>query len=179
VQARSGRYEGREALNYLLLWEKCRYTFVNPAASNRDQRSKRQFVHGEAQQQCRIPHVRLVPFGQAQRLPVNPADCVTERLPRLKQNQATQKVTRVSPEEAKRVNESVPYINEPLQDNLRLLSERGLSRIHRHVLLLIDGSRRVGDLMRLLKLSESQMLTLLSDLQKTGIIGLSSPMYAR
>src|SRR5215469_5462092 len=44
VQARGGRHEGRDALNWLLTWGKCRYTFVRPAPSETDQRSKRQLA---------------------------------------------------------------------------------------------------------------------------------------
>jgi hypothetical protein len=96
----------------------------------------------------------------------------TESWPGGKMDQLTQKEGKALPGDVGRVNETVPYIRRPLEDGLQILAERGLSRIHRRVFLLVNGSRRVGDLMRLLKLSEHEMLALLYDLQDTGIIGL-------
>lgn len=72
--------------------------------------------------------------------------------------------------------EAVPYRSKPLGYGLQVLSEKSLSRMHRHVFLLVDGVRKVGDLMRLLKLNEYEVLALLYDLQDTGIISIPSPL---
>jgi hypothetical protein len=176
VQGRVGRREGREALNWLLTWGKCWYTFVLSVISDTDLRSKRQSSNRETQLQSRIPHVRLVPLGQAQRLPTDRNESVMESWSGGKLDQLTQKEGKALLGESGRVNETLPYISRPLEDGLRVLSEKGLSRIHRRVFLLVDGSRRVEDLMRLLKLSEYEMLALLYDLQDAGIINLPSPL---
>ena len=74
------------------------------------------------------------------------------------------------------VNDAVPYRSKPLAYGLQVLTEKSLSRMHRHVFLLVNGARRVGDLMRLLKLDEYEVLALLYDLQDTGIINIPSPL---
>src|SRR5579864_572990 len=63
VQGRVGRHEGRDALNWLLTWGKCCYTFVRSITTDAYLRSKRQSSDSEAVQgQSRIPHVKLVPL---------------------------------------------------------------------------------------------------------------------
>jgi hypothetical protein len=176
VQGRVGRREGREALNWLLTWGKCWYTFVLSIISDTDLRSKRQSSNRETQLQSRIPHVRLVPLGQAQRLPTDRNESVMESWSGGKLDQLTQKEGKALLGGSGPVNETLPYISRPLEDGLQILSEKGLSRIHRRVFLLVNGSRRVEDLMRLLKLSEHEMLALLYDLQDAGIINLPSPL---
>jgi hypothetical protein len=83
---------------------------------------------------------------------------------------------KVSQGESESVNETVPYRSKPLGYSLQVLSEKNLSRLHRRVYLLIDGVRKVEDLMRLLKLSENEVLAVLYDLQDVGIISLPSSL---
>ena len=99
---------------------------------------------------------------------------MTESLPAGKLGQLKRKEGKTLPGEARRVNETVPYLSRSLEDGLQVLTEKGLSRMHRRVFLLVNGSRRVGDLMWLLKLSEYEMLTLLYKLQDMGVIRLPS-----
>lgn len=179
VQARSGRSEGREALNWLLMWGKCRYTFVRSVASDTDPRVKRPFPNREAELHNRIPHVRLVPLEQAQRLHTGREERVMKSWPEGILDQPTQKLRKVSSGISRQMHEIVPYICKPLGYCLQILAEKGLSRIHRRVFLLVDGSRRVGDLMRLLKLNENDILALLYDLQDMGVISVPVPLYAR
>jgi hypothetical protein len=176
VQGRVGRHEGREALNWLLTWGKCCYTFVRSVTSDAYLRSKRQFSNSDTQVQSKIPHVRLVPLGQAQRLHAGRDKSAMERWPRGKREQLTQKEGKSLPRKAERMNEAVPFISRPLEEGLQILSEKGLSRMHRRVFLLVNGSRRVEDLMRLLKLSEHEMLALLYDLRDAGMISLPEPV---
>lgn len=92
--------------------------------------------------------------------------------------QFTQEEEIVSRGDAEQVNETVPYRSKPLQYGLQVLSKKSLSRTHRNVFLLVDGVRKVGDLMRLLQLNENEVLALLYDLQDTGVISLSIPLPA-
>jgi len=92
-------------------------------------------------------------------------------------DQFMQEESRPSSDGSGEMNERVPYKNKPVGYGLQVLSEKSLSRTHRHVFLLVDGSRRVGDLMRLLQLNENEVLTLLYDLQDTGVISLSGPLF--
>ena len=87
-----------------------------------------------------------------------------------------QEEDKASPGGSGQVNETVPYRSKPLGYGLQVLTEKSLSRMHRRVFLLVDGARKVGDLMRLLKLNENEVLALLYDLQDTGIISLPSPL---
>jgi hypothetical protein len=135
TQARVGRREGREALNWLSTWRKCQYTFTLSITSG----------SGTGKSSGR---------NQKQFLP---------------------KARKVSPEESRLVNETVPYRCKPLEYSLQILSKKCLSRTHRNVFLLVDGARKVRDLMRLLKLNENDALALLYDLQNTGIISLPIP----
>ena len=84
---------------------------------------------------------------------------------------------KVSSGELEQVNETVPYRSKPLGYSLQVLSEKkSLSRLHRRVYLLVDGVRKVEDLMRLLKLSENEVLAVLYDLQDVGIITVPSSL---
>lgn len=74
------------------------------------------------------------------------------------------------------VNEAVPYRSQPLAYGLQVLQEKSLSRMHRQVFLLVDGTRKVEDLMRLLHLGEYEVVALLYDLADTGIISIPSPL---
>ena len=91
-------------------------------------------------------------------------------------DQLVQEESKASSGDGRQVNGVVPYRSKPLGYGLQVLAEKSLSRMHRHVFLLVDGARGVGDLMRLLKLNEYEVLTLLYDLQDTGIISLPSPL---
>jgi hypothetical protein len=132
----TGGRVGREALNWLSTWGKCRYTFTRSITSG----------------------------------------SVTRRLSGGSQNQFSPQEGKASREKSGLVNETVPYRCKPLEYSLQLLSKKSLSRTHRNVFLLVDGARKIRDLMRLLKLNENEVLTLLFDLQNTGVINLTIPL---
>jgi len=71
--------------------------------------------------------------------------------------------------------EEVPHKSQPLFYGLRLLEQKRVSRMHRHVYLLVDGVRSVGELQRLFRLDVDAVLTLLYDLQDMGIVTLPTP----
>jgi hypothetical protein len=104
------------------------------------------------------------------------SESATEGLPGGDADQFVQEEGKASLGESGPLGETVPYRSKPLGYGLQILSEKSLSRMHRHVFLLVNGARRVEDLMRLLKLNEYEVLTLLYDLQDTGIISLPSPL---
>lgn len=72
--------------------------------------------------------------------------------------------------------EEVPYKSQPLFYGFRLLEQKQVSRMHRHVYLLVDGVRSVGELQRLFRLDKDTVLMLLYDLQDLGIIGIPTPL---
>jgi hypothetical protein len=71
---------------------------------------------------------------------------------------------------------TIPYRSKPLEYGLRLIDEKGLSRIHRHLFLLINGERKIEDFKRLLKLGEFEVHSVLYELQDIGIISIPSPL---
>lgn len=100
------------------------------------------------------------------------SESAIEGLPEEEPDKFMQEDGKASFGESEQVNATVPYRSKPMGYGLQVLSEKSLSRMHRNVFLLVDGTRRVGDLMRLLKLSENQVLALLYDLQDASIISL-------
>jgi Domain of unknown function (DUF4388) len=104
------------------------------------------------------------------------SESVTESLSAGNPDLLIQEEDKVSPRDSEQVNETVPYRSKPLEYGLRVLSEKSLSRTHRHVFLLVNGARSVLELMRLLKRDENEVLTLLYDLQDTGVISLPIPL---
>ena len=64
----------------------------------------------------------------------------------------------------------VPVRLQAGQEALQQPGNRGLSRIHRHLLLLIDGHRERTDLARLMGRNLAEVQELLSDLERSGFI---------
>lgn len=135
VQAKVGRKQEREALNWLSTWGRCRYTFVQSVSSGNG-----------APEEIKVT-------GPLQEKSTGPIREATGT-----------------------INETVPYRSKALDYGLRVIDEKGLSRIHRHLFLLVDGQREVVEFMRLLKLNEFEVLEMLYDLQDVGIINIPNPL---
>jgi hypothetical protein len=164
----AGGREGRAAFNWLSTWEKCRYTFVLSITSHTKLRSEKQ-SDVDARSGARLA-VRLVPLNATRN------ESATGSLSGGDQNQFVQQEGKASRKESELVNETVPYRSKPLEYSLHVLSKKSLSRMHRNVFLLVDGARKVRDLMRLLTLNENEIRALLHDLQNTGVISLAIPL---
>jgi hypothetical protein len=65
-----------------------------------------------------------------------------------------------------------PYPTRHIDDGIRLIEQMDLSRTHRHLFLLIDGKRTIRDLMRLMQHKPEDILKLLRDLERAGVIQL-------
>ena len=63
-----------------------------------------------------------------------------------------------------------PYRVRQLAEAIHQIEQQGLSRVHRHLLLLIDGSRSVKELERILKRDEGEVAALLRDLENATLI---------
>jgi len=68
---------------------------------------------------------------------------------------------------------SLPYHTRQTGEALHILERAGLSRMHRRLLLLIDGQRTLEELERLLGRTQYEVQQLLHDLLVLGLIGLS------
>jgi hypothetical protein len=67
----------------------------------------------------------------------------------------------------------VPYRIYSIEDALPQFANKGLTRIHRQLFLLIDGQRAVQELARLTGRSPAEIETLLADLERAGFIRLA------
>jgi len=65
-----------------------------------------------------------------------------------------------------------PYPVRHIEEGIRLIEHMGLSRTHRHLFLLIDGKRTVKELIRLMAYIPGDVLKLLMDLKRAGVIQL-------
>ena len=66
---------------------------------------------------------------------------------------------------------AVPYRSQYLQGGVPDFQRLGLSRLHRQVFLLIDGRRSTQELARLIGRHHQDVLVVLADLERTGLIG--------
>ena len=64
----------------------------------------------------------------------------------------------------------VPHLTHTVEQGLALIERTGLSRIHRHLLLLIDGKRSSAELARLIGRRLDDVQKALNDLSRLGII---------
>lgn len=65
-----------------------------------------------------------------------------------------------------------PYRTRHMEDGMHLIEQMGLSRTHRRLFLLIDGGRTVKELIRLMAHDPQDVLRLLQDLERAGVIQL-------
>jgi hypothetical protein len=192
MQAKAGRREDRDALNWLSTWGKCRYTFVLSITAE-----------GGTEEEGKSIPVPMVPMegegrGGGPSLPGNPGPSTGARARQSFSGnlgpstgaRAGQSFSRnLGPSGAGQVeqgrarqgvpatmNQAVPYRSKPLGYALHILEEKSLSRAHRHLFLLVNGERSIGDFMRLLQLNEYEVLALLYDLQDAGMISIPAPL---
>ena len=146
VRGKVGRREDREAFNWLSTWGKCRYTLVLSITSETANES---LLGGDPSQ-----FIAAMDEGRGT---------------------GTNAGTRESKTNVP-LPWGVPYRSKPLEYGLEQIEEKGLSRIHRHVFLLLNGERGIEDIKRLLKVDEYELQALIYDLQQMGIVSISSPL---
>jgi hypothetical protein len=142
-----GELMGRDAVRWLRVWQACRFIFTSPTSTPVTQ------ALGERVTQ---PLPRSVPEEYS---PVT--GHTTARLPAIQR-------TPVLPET--KTPSGVPGLLYSTEQGLRLLEQVGLSRTHRHLLLLIDGRRSLAELSRLMGRREDDVQQALRDLVRTGIV---------
>lgn len=160
TQASVGRRGSSEALNWLSTWGHCRYAFIPstsseyttqtpPASSNGLQKSTDRLSFAEKQTK---------EFGVNRRTVADNSSSPPSRSP-----QST-------------ARSAVPYRTRQLENALRQIEHRGLSRPHRHLFYLIDGRRSIEELVRILKRDESEVIALLRDLEQATVINVPPPL---
>ena len=154
TQATLGRRTGSEALNALTTWGNCRYTFVSPENQAKTAIPASPSTDRPLSDASRNPRTPM-PFSRTQTEPLG-----TEAKGRDepgKQNPPTPLPV-------------APYRIQPLESALRSIERLGLSRTHRHLLLLIDGERSITELIRLTGRNQSEVHELLRALERAAII---------
>lgn len=159
TQTTAGRRKGSEALNWLTTWGNCRFTFVSSDLSETS------------------PSLTPIP-PNASAPGMNGTD------PDLRQQRSLQKrqtepllageSNGVAPQRPNKAvpatTSSIPFRMRQIDSALRVIENMGLSRTHRHLLLLIDGQRSIPELVRLIGRSEHEVASLLYDLEQATVI---------
>ena len=140
AQAKVGRRQDREALNWLSTWGRCKYTFVQSVSSE----------SGMPEESREVLRKVTGPIQEKTTGPIREGIGSTY--------------------------EAVPHRSTTLEHGLQVIDGKSLSRVHRHLFLLVDGQREVIEFMRLLKLNEFEALEALYDLQDVGIVNIPNPL---
>lgn len=149
VNAQVEHIRGQQALTWLSTWGTCRFTFVNTPDTS-----------GLQQTTGSLPQVW--PQRQRDTQPLfTPPQSIT---------QSNSRINAVRPGNAQETNMSAPQRTRPVHEAQNLLEQTGLSRLHRHLFLLIDGSRTSFELARLIARTPEEVQIMLADLKRIGII---------
>jgi hypothetical protein len=165
IQAKVGRRNGPDALNWLSIWGMCRYMFISsdapipqnvflPTTTDNSMATLSPFPLQLARERQTGPLTQIRASFQRQEPSISPTPASTDTLP---------------PSISQIV---VPYRTRQLDDALRILEYKGLSRTHKHLFLLIDGQRTIPELVRVLKRNENEVMILLQDLERASTIKL-------
>lgn len=153
THASTGQRTSQAALVWLGTWNTCRFTFVAAGSENME---------------------RLT--GPLVALPRTPADTgalKTTPHPSLQVSTPPNNLSSIPthlPATIGNGTNGIPYRTRPLQEALILLDRAKLSRVHRHLLLLIDGHRSIAELVRLVGRKPDEVMKLLRDLAQIGVL---------
>ena len=158
VQAKTGRYHDRDALNCLSTWNTCRIAFV-PAAGSED--IPLQSDQGISASNAGIIQVPASMHREADLFrkigPITPVP-------------GNESGNLNTPTSASNLNQIIPHRSKLPDLALYLIKLKGLSRSHRRLFLLVDGMRALTELANLLNRDQLETLTLLYDLQEANCI---------
>ncbi len=154
-----GRRSGSDALSWLSTWSNCYCSFSSSINTDVDSFLR---IFSPSEKQLSTPRPELSPrvtdqLGK-QTGSIQHTTPLRENRPS-EQNFASDSLTHLIPQQA--------Y---PPQEALRFLDSQGLTRTHRHLLLLIDGHRSIAELIRVINRPESEVIHLLRDLENATII---------
>ncbi|HVB74603.1 MAG TPA: hypothetical protein VNE38_13695 [Ktedonobacteraceae bacterium] len=159
-QATAGRRSGPDALNWLSTWGQCRYFFASAGASATSQLQPQNEI--PASNQASTPSSSTEPQV---RIPTTPLE-----RPGGARVSGTgwERRTPAPPSQTSIIS----YSTQPLGEALRRIEQNRLSRSHRQLFLLIDGQRTALELARLAAKNQEDLLELLYDLERIGVIQL-------
>ncbi|HEY0752663.1 MAG TPA: DUF4388 domain-containing protein [Ktedonobacteraceae bacterium] len=166
VQASLNQFQGPEAFNRLKNWGACRFAFT---------------LEQRASTTARLPALSppLSPVLQKREAEKRASSGLL--LPKQAPGQ-TDKQESVHSRTPRNVESTrrfipldwlaIPYRTRQIEEGIHLIEHMGLSRTHRRLFLLIDGSRMVKELVRLMAHNPEEVQKLLQDLEHVGVIHL-------
>jgi hypothetical protein len=139
-----GQLSGPTALNVMLNWKPCRFSFV-PLGAQSPSLTPPSFATPRVQQSLPTPIPPTPPAPRISNTPNTPAYPSYTSSP-------------------------VPFRLRTAEESLKYIASSGLTRTHRHLFLLIDGRHSVNDLIQILGRRPEEVYTLLSELERAGLI---------
>ncbi len=147
IEAKVNQQMGTTAFNYLSSWERCHFSFVSHAVTGKPSPS--------AQFTTFAPKTQTSSVNTSNARGINSTDPMQAAY----QQHSFSKQNNALPRRLLRGEEALQYPeNAPLP------------RMHRRLLLLIDGRRNVSELARLMTRDIDEVQKLLKDLERTGLI---------
>lgn len=160
TQAYGGHRRGQDALNWLSTWGACRYVFV-PTTQEK--------VTDPLISPPNMPSMPLLDKTTRPLQAVNsPVHALAATTPQ-NNTRSEGKIYRGSSSAL-----VIPHRTRLAHDSLYALDRAGLSRAHRQLFMLIDGSRTVSELMRITGRTFPDMQQLLLELEHIGVVENSS-----
>ena len=154
VEAQTTVFNGQNALRLLGSWGACRFAFI-PAPT-----SEIPSIHAPVSTPAF--EQRMTDTGTHPRIPISPLRESAAR--RQASNDRTGQVISFIPASV------VPHLVISLEESLHRVDQLGLSRQHRHLLLLVDGQRNLTEMVRLIGRTQDKVQKLLADLEHAEII---------
>jgi hypothetical protein len=149
VEARVGQYSGMAAFNYLNTWRTCRFSFVSGMAI-----------------------AALPPAEPALPGPANGANGASRAIPPPSERTMTPMIGGASNTYANgSASRHIFPVRLPQgEETLQYLDSTQIPRLHRRLLLLVNGQRSTTELARLMGRSPAEVRVLLDDLEHAGLI---------
>lgn len=149
VDARVNQQSGAAAFNYLSTWQKCHFSFVSHTVARNS------------------PPQVTKPLPNMQGGPTNGSVAPGTDYARTKQAIGQQNGFH---ERSNTARPSLPLRRPRGEEALQYPEDIPLPRVHRRLLLLIDGRRSVSELARLMTRDANEVHKLLNDLERAGLI---------
>jgi hypothetical protein len=165
TETRVGSHSGSDAFNRMSTWENCLVTFFSPG-----------------------PAKPLLSASMDTPEPMNISPRITRPLPRgARPNHAgnngwgSPPISGLLPGPETPAQQDfamgIPFLVQPLPHILRAIEQNRLSRVHRQLVLLIDGRRSIEELARLIVRTNSDVYRLLYDLTRIGLVQISNESF--
>ena len=162
IEAMGGGRVGEEALNWLKTWGSCWFVFTH--------KKLEEIVPPAPPTKKPAPGNKKKPEIS----PKAPSPFVSRDIPAAPIQDANNRNNGHSPPATQNnpmpSRPQGPYRLRQGSDALVLIERMGLSRMHRHIFLLIDGQRAAKELAWLTRLSLDEVYLLLNDLERAGLI---------